>query len=127
THNMSEAEKLCEFVCIIAAGRKVLDGELRTIRRAHQGRRWRLEFGEITDGARELIDRGRFDSVLPIEDGWEVELPADSDPRALLAAVGSLDARLSRFEHVQPTLHEIFVERVGRSGAAPRQMEVARA
>jgi ABC-2 type transport system ATP-binding protein len=127
THSMPEAEQLCEFVCIIADGRKVLDGELRSVRRAHQGRRWRIEFDEVTDSARALVDRGGFRSVQPTEDGWVVELAPSEDPRNLLDAVSGLDASLVRFEHVQPTLHEIFVEKVGRSAAAPRHREAAHA
>jgi ABC-2 type transport system ATP-binding protein len=127
THNMNEAEQLCEFVCIIADGRKVLDGELRAVRRAHQGRRWRIEFEEVTDDARALVQRGGFRAVTETEDGWVVELAAEEDPRELLAAVSGLDAALVRFEHVQPTLHDIFVEKVGRSAASPRHREAAHA
>ena len=127
THNMNEAEQLCEFVCIIADGRKVLDGELRAVRRAHQGRRWRIEFEEVTDDARALVQRGGFRAVTETEDGWEVELGPEEDPRELLAAVSGLDAALVRFEHVQPTLHDIFVEKVGRSAASPRHREAAHA
>jgi ABC-2 type transport system ATP-binding protein len=127
THNMNEAEQLCEFVCIIADGRKVLDGELRAVRRAHQGRRWRIEFEEVTDDARALVQRGGFRAVSETEDGWVVELGPEEDPRELLAAVSGLDAALVRFEHVQPTLHDIFVEKVGRSAASPRHREAAHA
>jgi ABC-2 type transport system ATP-binding protein len=127
THNMTEAEQLCEFVCIIADGRTVLDGELRAVRRAHQGRRWRIEFEEVTDDARALVQRGDFPSVTETEDGWEVELRPEEDPRELLSAVSGLDAALVRFEHVQPTLHDIFVEKVGRSAASPRHREEAHA
>src|SRR6185369_17557949 len=33
THQMEQAEKICDEVCIIARGRKVLDGKLREIKR----------------------------------------------------------------------------------------------
>lgn len=127
THNMSEAEQLCEYVCIIAQGLKVLDGELRTIRREHRGRRWRVEFEAVTESARELLGRTPHAGIIPTEDGWEIELLRNEDARDLLVAVSELDAPLLRFEHVQPSLHEIFVEKVGRSGAAPRHREVVHA
>ena len=127
THNMDDAERLCESVCIIAEGRKVLDGDLREIRRRHQGRRWRLEFDAVTPDARTIVERGRFTSVTPRENGWELELIDNGDARDLLAAVASVDASLVRFEHVQPTLHDIFVERVGAAAANPRQREASHA
>jgi ABC-2 type transport system ATP-binding protein len=127
THNMSEAEQLCEFVCIIADGRKVLDGELKAVRRAHQGRRWRVEFEEKTESARTLIERGSFPEVSPTEAGWEIELRRNEDARDLLAAVSGLDSALVRFEHIQPTLHEIFVDKVGGTATAPRHREAVHA
>jgi ABC-2 type transport system ATP-binding protein len=44
THNMEQAEQLCEHVCIIAQGRKVLDGRLRDIRRENMGNAYRVQF-----------------------------------------------------------------------------------
>ena len=127
THSMAEAEQLCEFVCIIADGRKVLDGELRSVRREHQGRRWRVEFEEVTASARELIQRGTFAETRRTSDGWELELHRNEDARDLLVALGEIDARVVRFEHVQPSLHEIFVEKVGRNAARPQHREVTHA
>lgn len=127
THNMSEAEELCDHVCIIAEGRKILDGELRVVRREHRGRRWRIEFQEVTQEARSLIGEGRFPHVSPTEDGWELELYRNEDARDLLAEVAQLDTPLLRFEHIQPTLHEIFVQQVGRAATTPRHREVTHA
>lgn len=127
THNMTEAEQLCEHVCIIAQGRKILDGELRAVRKRHRGRRWRIEFQEVTEEVRSFIAAGRFPSVTPAEDGWEVELVRNEDARELLAEVTRLQTPLLRFEHIQPTLHEIFVHQVGQAAAAPRAPEVTHA
>lgn len=127
THNMAEAEQLCEYVCIIAAGEKVLDGELRAVRREHQGRRWRVELEEVTADARALFERGTFPDVVATHDGWEVELRDNRDARELLTALSKLDTQLVRFEHIQPTLHEIFVDKVGSAAAAPRHREVVHA
>jgi ABC-2 type transport system ATP-binding protein len=38
THLMDNAERLCDSVCIIARGRKVLDGGVAEVRTAHSGR-----------------------------------------------------------------------------------------
>ena len=101
--------------------------ELREIRRMHQGRRWRLEFDAVTPAARDVVDRGRFSSTTPLENGWELELIDNRDARDLLSAVSTVDASLVRFEHVQPTLHDIFVEKVGSAAANPRQREASHA
>jgi ABC-type uncharacterized transport system ATPase subunit len=40
------------------------------------------------------------------------------DARTVLKQAAELDVPLSRFEHVEPSLHEIFVDRVSRARTA---------
>ncbi len=125
THNMQAAEQLCEHVCIIAGGSKVLDGRLRDVQRAHRGNRYRVEFEEASPAADRFMQAARFGPVQRHGDGWRIELPAGGDPRALLAELVRLDVPLSRFEHEQPSLHEIFVSKVGDAATPHRTPEVA--
>lgn len=126
THDMSQAERLCEHVCIIAGGRKVLDGPLRELRRANRGNRFAVVFDEVTAEARRFVESyPGFLERAAIVDGWEVELRAGTEPRALLQALAGLDTPLTRFEHVQPSLHEIFVQKVGEAAVARRRPEPA--
>jgi ABC-2 type transport system ATP-binding protein len=127
THNMEQAEQLCDSVCIIAQGRKVLDGRLREVRRENVGNRWQVEFDPATDAARAFMaGETRFGAVTPHGDGWRIEMDPDADPRALMQALAALDATVVRFERVQKSLHEIFIDRVGGAAATPnRRREVA--
>ena len=52
-------------------------------------------------------------------------LLTDGDPREVMAAIAQLDAAPSRFGRVDPSLHEIFVERVGNAANPQRRPEVA--
>lgn len=128
THNMEQAEQMCEHVCIIAGGEKVLDGNLRDIRRAHRTNHYALAFDEASEAAdRFMATWTGFERADRIQDGWEVELRPGADPRALVSAANQLDVPLSRFEHVQPSLHEIFVRRVGDAARPRRRPEAAHA
>jgi ABC-2 type transport system ATP-binding protein len=129
THNMEQAEQLCDSVCIIAQGRKVLDGPLGDIRRSHAGHRYRVEFESITPAVLELMDAGHtvLTSATRTGDTWHLELPASDDVQRALAALAAADVRVARFEHVRPSLHQIFVEQVGHAEIAARRPEVARA
>jgi ABC-2 type transport system ATP-binding protein len=126
THNMDQAEQLCDSLCIIAQGRKVLDGSLREIKRAHAAHRYRLEFESVTPGVQSLMT-SRLGGCTPVGNGWELDLPTPEDVRAMLAHLSAADVAVARFEHVKPSLHQIFVERVGHAEIAGRRPEVTRA
>lgn len=127
THNMEQAEQLCEHVCIIARGRKVLDGALRQIRHEHLSNRYYLEFETVTPGVNAFMgdSRAYFTRSVRTGEGWEVALTGDADPRRLLPVLGELDAPLLRFERVRPSLHEIFVSHVGDAEMAHRRLEAS--
>jgi ABC-2 type transport system ATP-binding protein len=128
THNMEQAEQMCEHVCIIAGGEKVLDGNLREIRRAHRTNHYAIAFDEPSEAAERFMSTWPgFERADRIRDGWEVELKGHAGPRELLAAASRLDVPLSRFEHVQPSLHDIFVQRVGDAVRPRRRAEAAHA
>ncbi|MET0398412.1 MAG: ATP-binding cassette domain-containing protein [Longimicrobiaceae bacterium] len=126
THNMAQAEELCDDVCIIAQGRKVLDGGLREIKRANRTNRYAFAFDEPSASTDEALRRDRrFGAIARAGEGWEVELQPGADPRQLLAALNALEAPLVRFERVEPSLHEIFVARVGDAATPHRRPEPA--
>jgi ABC-2 type transport system ATP-binding protein len=129
THNMDQAEQLCDSVCIIAQGHKVLDGPLAEIRRQNAGHRYRVEFESVTPGALALMNGNGNPLAGAVRDGdaWSLDLPSPDHVQRALAALASADARIARFEHVKPSLHQIFVERVGHAEIAARRPEVTRA
>jgi ABC-2 type transport system ATP-binding protein len=128
THNMDQAEQLCDAVCIIAQGRKVLDGRLGDIRRSHAGHRYRVEFESITPTVLGLMDGGgAFPGATRSGDAWHLELPSADDVRRALAALAAADVGVATFERVKPSLHQTFVERVGEAGIAARRPEATRA
>jgi ABC-2 type transport system ATP-binding protein len=124
THSMEQAEQLCEHVCIIAAGRKVLDGRLREIQRANAGNRYTVEFESPSPTIEPLLRRSRwFSHVEPRGEAWEVELGADTDTREVLRVLATAEVPLIRFTRIEPSLHEIFVSRVGQATSPQRRPE----
>ena len=124
THNMDQAEQLCEHVCIIAQGRKVLDGRLRDIRRENIGNAYRVQFDAESPTVDGFMGAGRFGQAARHGEEWRIDLAPGGDTRALVSALNELDAPLVRFEREEPSLHEIFVSRVA-GAAQTRRMEVA--
>jgi ABC-2 type transport system ATP-binding protein len=109
SHQMETVERICDRVALINKGRKVLDGEVRAIK-AQRGKNTAVlafegdgSFLKDLPGVRVVRDFGRY-SEIRMQDG--------ADPITLLPAVVA-HLRVSRFEVVEPSLHQIFVETVG--------------
>jgi ABC-2 type transport system ATP-binding protein len=120
THLMDNAERLCDSVCIIAGGRKVLDGTVSGVKAEHGARNVALGVA----GGRERIaallqDRGMIERADDQNRFVEISLRRDADPQALLRALVEQGVEVQRFELVQPSLHQIFLEKVGATGVEP--------
>lgn len=118
THLMDNAERLCDSVCIIARGEKVLDGKLESVKAENAGRTvaLALEGGATPAVMQVLNDPALVDRVDDHSRYFEVELHADADAQALLQRLVAAGAAIQRFEKVQPSLHQIFLQRVGATG-----------
>src|SRR2546421_3979039 len=109
THQMEIAEKLCDDVCMINRSHKVLDGKLREIRRSFSRNAVALRF-EGDDGL--LNDPEVVASVRQNGDDTEVLLVPGASPQDLLKRLMDSGVVISKFELVEPTLHDIFIEKV---------------
>jgi ABC-2 type transport system ATP-binding protein len=118
THLMDNAERLCDSVCIIARGEKVLDGAVSAVKSAHGGKHIALALsGEARDGvAAVLSDRTLVTHVDDQNQFFELELARDATPQRLLERLVAAGAPITRFELVQPSLHQIFLQTVGAEG-----------
>jgi len=122
THIMEQAEKLCDAVCIIARGEKLVDGALSEVKRRHGGSHVIVvaERGQAADPI--LADRRLVASADRYGNYAEVELVAGADPQHLLERLVQAGARLSRFEIAEPTLNKIFLDLVGPEAATAAAM-----
>ena len=109
THQMEIAEKLCDDVCMINRSHKVLDGKLRDIRRSFSRNAVALRF-EGDDGV--LEDSSLVANVRQVGDEVEVLLAPGVSRQTLLKRLVDSQAVVTKFELVEPRLHEIFIDKV---------------
>jgi ABC-2 type transport system ATP-binding protein len=118
THIMEQAEKICDHICIIARGRKLIDGTMTEVKRTHGGQHLLVGF-DRERGAAERIFADR--RLVAKHDGSaqyaELELAPDADAQEILKALIGSGARLSRFELAEPSLNKIFIDLVGPEAA----------
>lgn len=125
THILSQAEKICDHVCILARGEKVVDGPLAEVKRAHGHGTIALRLEDRSPAA---VDRVRalraVESIHGEGADLEVALRRGYSPRELLEGLVATGLGIQRFEVVEPSLERIFLERVGAGAAAAAMMEV---
>ena len=127
THQMDVAERICDHVCIIAQGRKVLDGSLAEVKRVHGGTHVAVAFDDGGDAAMPIIgDRSLVAKADDYGGYAELALADGVEPQTLLERLVRASARLRRFEHIEPSLNRIFLDKVGAAGAEPRSREASR-
>jgi ABC-2 type transport system ATP-binding protein len=105
THDMSVAEKMCDFIFMIYKGKKVLDGTLQSIKDKYGQDTVLLQ----TDlGAAALSDIDGIDRVNDFGQMQEVRLLPGTDPQRILEQV-IMKTRISKFEMSSPSLEDIFI------------------
>jgi ABC-2 type transport system ATP-binding protein len=109
THQMDQAQRLCDRIVLINRGRKLIEGTMEEIRSRFSTRILELE-GEGDFAS--LADLGGVLDAHVTVGHARLELADDADPDAILRRAIDV-ARLSRFEIQRPDLHEIFVKLVG--------------
>ncbi len=124
THIMEQAEKLCDELCIIARGRRLVEGPLADIKRTRGGQHLIVGFdggtgaGGAAGAAAEVFADKR---VVKQADDYghyaELELEPGADPQEILHRLVASGARLSRFELQEPSLNKIFIDLVGPEAA----------
>jgi ABC-2 type transport system ATP-binding protein len=108
THRMDQAERLCDSICLINHGQAVLQGDLRDIKSRYGHCNAQIRY----DGSPAFLADTRLVANANNYGNYvEVHLAPGADPQDLLRAA-SAQARITRFEVMEPSLEEIFIEAV---------------
>ncbi len=123
TQIMEHAEKLCDHICIIARGKKLVDDSLSHVKESYSGRHLIVAFDGSQGGADAVFADRRLVAGLQDFGAYaEVELAHGADAQDVLKSLVGSGARLSRFELAAPSLHAIFVGLVGPDAAEAKAM-----
>ncbi|MDI6844255.1 MAG: ABC transporter ATP-binding protein [Anaerosomatales bacterium] len=115
THILADAERVCDEVAILDRGRVVAQAPVAEIR-SRAGRKVALEVVGDVEGVASAVGTAAWCRGVTHE-GARLELAVrdlETAQREVPAIVAAAHARLVRFETVEPTLEDVFVELVGR-------------
>lgn len=124
THQMDQVEELCDAIAIIDRGRMVVSGATADVRRQAARRVVRIAVAGDPDlawldalpGVR--VTRSGLDyHELAVRDG--------GNPEAILRAALDRGAHVTRFEIADPSIEDIFIERVGVASTEERKLAAA--
>lgn len=116
THQMEQAEKLCDDICLINRSRKVLDGSLREVKRSFGRNAVALRGERVSESLAECCS-ALITEVKTHSDELEVLLASGASAQDLLKRLIASDAVITKFEQVEPSLHDIFIAKVSEQPA----------
>jgi len=120
THVMQHAERLCDHLLLIVKGRKIFDG---TVAGAKQTIPRRVLISTET-GIDALVGLEGIADIKPLGESathtgtkdWEIRLQGQANAQTILEKCFQGGIVLRRFDHSEPSLHDVFVSLVGAEG-----------
>ena len=108
THRMDQVEKLCDAIAIIYRGKLVLEGTMREVKGRYPHNRVQMVFS----GSDRFLQHPGVLEAKNYAGIAEITLRSTQDAQGVLGAAMAGGAQITRFEVLEPTLEEIFIETV---------------
>src|SRR5262245_7336115 len=122
THIMDFAEKLCDRITLIDSGSVLLNGTMEEIKREHAKRHVNV----VGDGDLGFVRSLPYvRATFPFGQSLGVSLQRQEDAQLLLAELVQRRIAIRKFDAIDVTLHDIFVEKTTQNGASVDAQEKA--
>jgi ABC-2 type transport system ATP-binding protein len=114
THRMEQVEQMCDSICLMNKGQKLLDGDLKAIKKSYGSNTVRMEFVGDSDFLEipTVIERANHYGELV-----EITLRPGADAQQILRSAVDRGVQVRRFELIEPPLNDIFIEKVSERNA----------
>ncbi|MGI6297611.1 MAG: ABC transporter ATP-binding protein [Saccharofermentanales bacterium] len=119
SHQMGYIEEFCDDVAILNGGRIVLSGDLREIKRGYDRSRIEIRLDGPAGATREVLARMKqqagpgsiLSEIVDTDDGCIVKLRRPEQRNQLLQSLAATGIPVDRFNVLEPTLEDIFIEK----------------
>lgn len=111
THRMESVEEVCQHIALINKSKKILEGPLTEIRKAHRTQTWRIGFHQIPENLSDLPD-GIQIMVNQEKNHIDFELQSVWTPNQLLSYLLT-KGDIQSMEEIIPSVNDIFIQKVG--------------
>lgn len=110
SHQMNIIEEFCKDITILDRGKVVLQGDLNEIKKGYG--RINL-FVKCEEDFMEIIEKHGLPIITDTPDGKQIRVTGEEQAKGFLADLLAADKTIVRFELREPSLNEIFIEKVG--------------
>ncbi len=115
THVMQHAERLCNRIVLINRGKKIFEGSIPEAKNLLP-RTIHIESEDSLMGLSSIDGVKRVEEPNEKEKGcWTIHVEESVDSQELLQSCFERGFKMRRFEQVEPSLHDVFVELVGET------------
>ncbi|MDR1688894.1 MAG: ATP-binding cassette domain-containing protein [Clostridiales bacterium] len=116
SHQMPAVEEFCDEICIIDNGAAVLTGNLREIKRSYPRNNIYIEAEGNKRQLKDDITRGfKPEEIEESGGGFNVRISDPEQRDGLLRFIADNKIKLDVFSIIEPTLEDIFIEKVGQA------------
>lgn len=111
THQMEQVEQICDDICLINRSRKVLGGSLREVKSKYGRNTIIMDY----EGPDSFLQENLIKNVKRYPNYVEIRMEDGADAQQILQEAIRTGVRVNRFEIVEPSLNEIFIESVTKT------------
>lgn len=112
SHQMATIEEFCKDITILNRGNVVLQGDLNVIKKGYGRVNMMIKTEEDIDT---YIESMGLTVVNKTPDGYQIKITDEKQAKTFLEKLVADNITIIRYELREPSLHEIFVEKVGET------------
>ena len=106
----SDLEEFCTDILILNKGKTVLQGNLKQIKDTYKANKLSII---SKDDIEEKIKEANLSIIFKKENEYQIKITEDEETYKLLESLVKNNIKVEKFEINKPSLHDIFIEKVG--------------
>jgi ABC-2 type transport system ATP-binding protein len=118
THNMGSVEELCDHIALINKSKKILDGNVREIKKTYKTNRFQFEISNISENMNSIFNENfQLIEMNPIDEltNMTVQLKKGDAANDFIKMVLN-NAQVHSFKEIIPSMNDIFIKKVQADG-----------
>lgn len=110
SHQMYSIEEFASDVLILNKGKTVLQGNLKKIKEEYQANKLIISTNVVIDNVIETVGLKEYYNK---DNDYTIAIDGEEDGYKLFHLLAEKDIQVTKFEILKPSLHDIFIEKVG--------------